>query len=244
MTKRKIVIFVALAALLIILFLIYWFYFSKPESFLSEEQVVDQINDTFAQAEAVRIQDTVDLDEEHVFVPFVTNSDEYGVSYWEWNYRKWGPVYISTSGEPMLWKIKPEKPSTYHILWNINPKDELSYFKYHLVRDRSYHIVDERHTYTPRIQIEHEIPVEENTYGVFNILEGWQSLYGETATLLNDQTPNLNIFESNLGTYFGWTPYNQFDEQSYPESSLNGERFSNGAMTEFLRFVDETDLKK
>ena len=81
MTKRKIVIFVALAALLIILFLIYWFYFSKPESFLSEEQVVDQINDTFAQAEAVRIQDTVDLDEEHVFVPFVTNSDEYGVSY-------------------------------------------------------------------------------------------------------------------------------------------------------------------
>ena len=248
MTKRKLFTITAPVFILIILFFIYWYYFSKPTGFLSDEQLVKQFNETFPQAEVVQIQDTIQLDREHVFVPFISKSEKYGVSYWEWSSRKWEPIHINTSGEPLMWKIDAEKPSTFHILWNFNPKDELSSLKYYIIRDRNYQISSGNHMYTPRVQIEREIPVGENSFGVFTLPEDWQSFYKNTANLAIPDRQGLNLF-SHMGLnhliYFGWTSYNEFDERTFPENSLNGHGFSSGSTTtDFVRWFNESDLEK
>ncbi|MFB9972856.1 hypothetical protein FPQ10_01255 [Allobacillus sp. SKP2-8] len=249
MTKRKLFIITAPVFILMILFFIYWFYFSKPTGFLSDEQLVKQINETLPQAEVDRIQDTIQLDREHVFVPFISKSEKYGVSYWEWGNRKWKPIRIDTNGEPLMWKIDAEKPSTFHILWNFNPKDGLSSLKYYIIRNRNYQISGGNHKYTPRVQIEQEIPIGEDSFGVFALPDDWQSFYKDTAKLAIPNRQGLNLFnhmDLNHLIYFGWTSYNESDEETFPKNSLDGHGhgFSSGATTDFVRWIHESDLEK
>jgi hypothetical protein len=80
MTKKKAWTIASLAVLgLLSLFMIYWFYFAKPVSFPTNEQLVKEINRIFPEASASVIQDTIPVDERHVVVPFISNEDEFGI---------------------------------------------------------------------------------------------------------------------------------------------------------------------
>lgn len=75
---------------------IYWFYLAKPTSFPSKEELIVELNDVDPYLDASVIQDTLVLDERHVLVPFISDTDDYGLSYWIWNKHKWRVAMISS----------------------------------------------------------------------------------------------------------------------------------------------------
>ena len=119
-------------------FIIYRYYFSQPGPFPTNEELVDEMNSVFPEAAASEIQAAVSIDEHRVVVPFISNRDDYSLSYWKWERGKWSAVSIHTNGSPMVWKMDNDHPSTFHFVWNIHPEDKLDSIHYYLIRDRDY----------------------------------------------------------------------------------------------------------
>jgi hypothetical protein len=131
MKKRKTWTLAGLGVLgLLASFMIFWLYFAKPVSFPTNEQLVKEINSIFPESAASVIQDSISVDERHVVVPFISNEDHYGLSYWVWKKHKWTVAAIDTRGEPKIWKINRKDPLSFHLVWNIHPDDQVSSITY------------------------------------------------------------------------------------------------------------------
>ncbi|PKR76739.1 hypothetical protein CEY16_13040 [Halalkalibacillus sediminis] len=247
MTKKRVSIVVIITFILISLFLVYWFYFSKPTALPADDELAKQMNEIFPEANVETIQETIQLDQDHVYVPFISSKDTYGASYWVWERRKWRPVYIDTVGEPIIWMIDGKKPSSSFIVWNLHPDDQISHANFALVRERGFHISNNEHNYTPRIQMENEVSLKEESYGALELPEDWQAFLNQEnkrASLQKSHINTTSIFPD-IGLYIGWTPYNEKDEISFPESSVNGHGFYNGDIeTDFVRFINESELEE
>src|SRR5690606_3806433 len=105
--------------------IIYFFNNSKPSSFPSDDELLNKINETYSRAHATVIQDSIFLDDQHVYVPFINSEGSYGSSFWIWKKGKWRVAGIDTIGEPTVWKINESDPKTYHIVWNIPPENNI-----------------------------------------------------------------------------------------------------------------------
>ncbi|WP_407268279.1 hypothetical protein [Radiobacillus sp. PE A8.2] len=247
MTKKRLSIISISIIILLALFLIYWFYFAKPTLLPSDEQMVEKMNQVFPIANVETIQDTIKLDAEHVFVPFISTDNHYGVSYWEWKMHSWKPVNIDTVGEPMVWKIDRNDPTSNHILWNIHPEDKVSYANFYLIRDRNYHISYGEHTYVPKIQMEETVNFEEKSYGVLQMPDNWRAFMNtanKLALAQNSQRYSSSLLQD-VSVYIGWTPFEENNEVAFPENSVNGSGYSNGNVDmNFVMFVGESDLEK
>ncbi|TFB23868.1 hypothetical protein E3U55_03370 [Filobacillus milosensis] len=246
MTKKKIQVILLSGVILVALFLIYWFYFSKPTDFPSDQQLAKEINQIFPKADVDTIQDTIILDSEHVFVPFVSSNEEYGSSYWTWEKHKWKPVYINTVGDPLVWRIDSKDPSSSFIVWNIHPRDNVNYMRFYMIRDRGYHISYGIHTYIPQIQMEKQLSLKEQGYGVLKLPIEWGNFLTRANRLAKAQNPNVtfNSLLPDASVYIGWMPYNSDDELVFPENSVNGHGFINGDIeTDFVRLLNEIDLE-
>ncbi|SER06218.1 hypothetical protein SAMN05216232_0131 [Virgibacillus subterraneus] len=247
MTKKRVSLIAICVIILLSLFLLYWFYFQEPQAFPADEQLVDQINEIFPKADAETIQENIQLDQEHVFVPFLSSENNYGASYWVWERNKWKPSYIDTTGEPTVWKIDKEDPSSFHLVWNLHPDDQISYADFYLIRDRGYHISNGEHTYVPRIQLEDSVALEEESYGVLQLPEDWRSFMTQTNKLALAQNPHVNFTSllPDVHAYIGWTPFNEDNEITYPDNSVNGHGYINGDInTDFVRIIEEAELEK
>jgi len=218
--------------------IVYWFYFSKPTSFPTNEQLVDEMNSIFPKAAASIIQDTIPIDEGHVLVPFISNKDDYGLSYWAWKNHKWKVVTIDTKGKPMLWKLNINDPSSLYFVWNIHPKDQLSSIHFYLIRDRGFRIAEGIERYNPRVQMEKRVSVQEKSYGLMQLPDDWVTFMNAYIKVESaKQSPERDI-------YFGWIPYDQTNKESFPESSVNGAGYSNGEVgLEYVMILDKGDIE-
>lgn len=207
----------------------YLFYFSKPTPFLTDEQVVEEINRIFPEANASIIQDTIPVDERHIVVPFISNKNDYSLSYWVWQKRKWRVSSINTKGQPMIWKIDKKDTSSYHFVWNIHPEDQLSSINFYLIRDREYYITEGTHHYFPRIQMEKRATLEEKPYGLMRLPNEWRALMDSMKTIESAKQHDFFFtdFFPGQNLLFGWLPYDQADNQTFPERSVNGHGFLN-----------------
>lgn len=78
MSKKKLWIFIGLGiAVILSSAIIYLFYFSKPATFPTNEQLVEELRRILPEADASIIQDTIPVDERHIVVPFISNTDDY-----------------------------------------------------------------------------------------------------------------------------------------------------------------------
>ena len=119
--KKKLWILIGLGILVVLSSaIIYWFYFSKPVTFPTNEQLVEEINSIFPEAAASVIQDTIPIDEHHVVVPFISDKEDYSLSYWVWQKGKWSAesihsntcMYLVQSHLVSLWlKIESTNPT-------------------------------------------------------------------------------------------------------------------------------------
>ncbi|WP_188456025.1 hypothetical protein [Virgibacillus oceani] len=247
MTKKRMVLIVVSILILLSLFFTYWFYFSKPTAFPTNKQLATRINTLFPKANAETIQDTIELDSEHAFVPFISGEDNYGTSYWVWEKHKWKPSYIDTVGEPVVWKTDKDDPASFHIVWNIHPDDQISRANFYLIRDRGYHISSGEHTYVPQIQMEKNVRFEGKSYGTIQLPDDWCSFMTQSNKLALAQNPNRynSSLIQDLSVYIGWMPLNDSNETTFPENSVNGSGFSNGDNhINFMRILDKSELEK
>ncbi|MGE8205607.1 hypothetical protein ACQKP0_13705 [Heyndrickxia sp. NPDC080065] len=230
--KKKGVIAALGGIVFIVSFLfIYWFYFSKPALFPGNAQLMKDINHLFPEASVKKIQDTYNLDERHVFVPFITSENQYGFSCWEWKKNKWKLVAINSIGEPSLWRINKKDPSTYRFIWNMPPNDNLSSIQFYLIKDRNYHVTEGIGNYEPKIQMNKEISLLGKPYGVLKLPNDWVSVMDSIKNIESGKKPDLffsSLF-SNPSIYFGWIPYNQKGKEANLNNILNGNGFSSSS---------------
>lgn len=157
--KKKVWVVSGVLGVTLSLAFLYWFYLSKPTSFPNNDQLAQEMNSLYPKAAVRIIQDTIPIDNRHMLVPFITNHDQYGLSFWIWKNRKWQVASLHTNGgNPMIWKIDRNQPSSYRIVWNFNPKEDLRYIRFNLIRPRNFLITNgTKHYYAPHVQMEEKL---------------------------------------------------------------------------------------
>ncbi|MFS0862930.1 hypothetical protein [Fredinandcohnia sp. 179-A 10B2 NHS] len=215
-TKKKVLWLVGIILLVGVASFMYYYYMAKPSGFLSEREMLIELNRYSLNSNATEIIEKVQIDDEHMFVPFKASDNSYGTSLWMWTQHEWKLVADSTSGGPEIWKIDSNDPSSYVLFWNIHPDDQISHGDFYAIRDRNYHITEGEHTYYPRIQMQTTISFEKTPYGIMKLPKEWSTVMEESAKLQQAIQPDgfsPNFFPVNQDVYFGWIPYNQSNEE-------------------------------
>ncbi|MFE1245028.1 hypothetical protein ACFW35_12925 [Fictibacillus sp. NPDC058756] len=235
MNKKYGFIFISL----LIIAAAYLFYFAQPRALPENNELLQKINSTLLNTGAVKVQDTIFVDDRHVFVPFITKNNEYGKSFWIWDKYKWNVTSIQTGGQPSIWKINKEDPTSYRVVWNIHPDDNLKSMKLYLARDRNYHITGDIDIYQPGVLLEKEISLE-TLYGSSILPHDWVSFMNSVLKLELDK-PYVNNFELEQTMYFGWNNGKKYDENDYPRLTQNGSGSQNEDLF-YVRYFDDHDL--
>lgn len=247
MNKKRLWTFIGLGIFVVLSSaIIYSFYFSKPASFPENATLVEAINNLFPEADAHVIQDTIPVDEHHVLVPFISKKDDYGLSYWVWEKHQWRVASIDTKGEPKIWKINSNQPSSYHYVWNIHPNDRLNSIDFYLIRARGYIFSEGVENYQPRIQIEKKVSLKEKSYGLMQLPDDWATIINTFTNMKSETQPNdiMNSFFPEQQMFFGWIPYNQENKETFPERSVNGNGYSNGKLDmEHVMILNKIDIE-
>lgn len=213
---------------------VYWFYFSEPDALPGEKQMVKAINGLLPEANAGEIQEVIKVDGKHAAAPFISNEGVYGVSTWVWHRHKWKLGTVRTKGEPKIWKVDPEDPSTYRIVWNINPSEKnVDTLNFYYKRDRNYSVSGTRHEYTPSIRMKKEVSFGENPYGVLNLPDDWVAVMEEMAdgASHNGVFPLEGIMRQ-VASGIGWIPLDENGKETFPESAVNGSSYHTGLVEE------------
>ncbi|WP_428909970.1 hypothetical protein [Niallia sp. Krafla_26] len=244
MTRKKLWIVIGIFIVLLSA-IIYWSYFSKQATFPTNEQLVEEMNRVFPEARSSEIQDRIFVDEQHVVVPFISEKNDYGLSYWVWQKRKWRVASIDTKGRPMVWKVNQRDPSTFHFVWNIDPDDKLDSIQIFLIRDRGYGITEGKEYYDPRVQMDTKISLQDKTYGALGLPENWVAFLDAFGKVETAEQPDLFFSFPEPAMTFGWIPYDQEGKETFPEHSVNGSGFSNGdGDLEHVMIMDKGELER
>ncbi|QWC23477.1 hypothetical protein KJK41_03655 [Bacillus haikouensis] len=213
---------------------VYWFYFSEPDALPGEKQMVKAINGLLPEAQAGEIQEVIKIDGKHAAAPFISKEGIYGVSTWVWHRHKWKLGTVRTKGEPKIWKVDPEDPSTYRIVWNINPSEKnVDTLNFYYKRDRNYSVSGTRHEYTPSIRMKKEVSFDENPYGVLKLPDDWVAVMEEMADGASDNGvfPLEGIMRQ-VASGIGWLPLDENGKETFPESAVNGSSYHTGLVEE------------
>lgn len=247
MKKKRLWTFIGLGIFVVLSSaIIYSFYFSEPATFPENASLVKEINSFFPEADANVIQDTIPVDEHHVLVPFISNKNDYGLSYWVWKKHQWNVASIDTKGEPKIWKINRNQPSSYYYVWNIHPDDRLSSIDFYLIRDRGYIVSEGVENYKPRIQMEMGVSLKEKSYGLMPLPDDWVTIINTFTNVESANQPNdfMTSFFPEQHMFFGWIPYTQKNKETFPERSVNGNGYSNGKLDmEHVMILNKIDIE-
>lgn len=138
--------------------------------------MIKEINHIFPQANVKEIQDTIELDEKYVFVPFISEENKYGVSQWVWQKREWKLARVNTGGEPHSWRIEDGDFSTSHLVWNIAPETSIEKLEFYLIKDWSFHISEGIDYYDPGVQLEELVELSDTSFGAMPLPDSWSSI--------------------------------------------------------------------
>ncbi|OEF96114.1 hypothetical protein [Desulfuribacillus alkaliarsenatis] len=207
---------------IIVIFLVsagylYFYFFSKPTEFLKEDDLIETINRYNYNPDAIEIQDIIFLGDTHVFVPFI-HEHGYGTSYWFWKNRKWELAGVSTIQQPTLWKVNPKDPSTYVVLWNINPDNLMTTFDIYLLNRRGYIVSNYVHRYTPGVQLHFSVPFEKDvkSYGVQSLPKEWIAFLDSFLKVEKSKYPTTLFSFQHSRINYRWIPYDDNGEVSFP----------------------------
>ncbi|MDW0113277.1 hypothetical protein QT711_08755 [Sporosarcina saromensis] len=226
MMKGRRKIFTIVGSFLVVSFalVIYLVYFSKPGVLPNEKQMVELIQKDVPRVGIKTVQDTLTLDERHVVVPFITNKDEYWLSYWEWKRNKWTVLAADTGNEPKLWKIDKNDPSSYWFVWNFRPENDATSLSFYLLNQRRYGQSNGEEYYYPQVQLEESVVLTTSPFGVMQIPKEWQQHHTELQRIQpKSHTPMYYPF-SNIGyeLNLGWIAYDEAHEEIFLSNGSSG----------------------
>lgn len=247
MKKKKLWTLLVLSVLVVLSsIIIFWFYVSKPISFPTNEELVNEMNGVFPEANVTVIQEAIPINDRHVVVPFISKEGNYGLSYWIWKQHKWSVASIDTKGEPKVWEINRKDPSSFYFVWNIHPEDQLSSIHFYLIRDRGYRVTNGIENYSPKIQMEKKVSLHGKSYGVMKLPVEWEGIMKSNVKVESAKQPDLffNNFFPERTMYFGWIPYDQSGKEFSPMGSVNGNGYLNNHVDiEYIRMLGKNDLE-
>lgn len=245
MTKRTKMI-IGLCMIVTLGVIIYKYYPRAPVAFPSDKELILDINLTQSSVRVKEIQDKIQIDEEHFFVPFISTTGDYGTSYWEWQNTKWKVLNIDNSGEPKVWKIDSDDPSTYRLVWNLHKDDKVNHMKFYLFRERNFRVTNGIEYYYPKLQMEKKIEVMTVSHGTMKLSRDWVSVIDSLIKMESTAKPNFlfSDFDLNRYMYFAWKPYDQSGKEVRLEGISNGFSFINDDINlDFVRLMDDNDLE-
>lgn len=247
MTKKKLAVFIGIFVILSWLIL-YGSYFKTPPPFPANDEVIKAMNKAFPKASANVVQDTIAVGDHHMLVPFISHSNDYGMSYWTLEKNKWQIASIQTKGEPWLWEIVRNDPSTHYLVWNIDPEDQLASIHFYYLKKRNYLVIKgTEHYYYPQVQMEEYVSLEEKSYGVMQLPSDWIATINalnaiETVSQTDWFTNQFNVHQQFT---FGWIPRDQMGNTVFPKASVNSDSFSTGKIhLGFVRMLNEEELEQ
>ena len=233
MKKRK-GMFALLVVVIGIIGLFFYYSYSKPAPFPTEEALKKDINQTFPEASVKIIQDIIHVDERHKVVPFISLNKDYGLSYWIWKKNKWRVAEVDNREEPMIWKIEEGKRPKYVYVWNIFHKNKVDSFTFYLTRQRDYITWDRKGLYIPPVQMTENVRLHNKTYGVFPIPEDWATIIDYARPVQMDWL--FSNEEDGDSLNYGWRPNAKPGVKEPIDFTNNGESFSTGDI--ILRFPE------
>ncbi|MBS4175109.1 hypothetical protein [Bacillus sp. FJAT-49736] len=245
MRKRGIITLGIGSAIIISCFITYWFHFAKPSSFLSDTEIYKRINHSFPNAAIDMVQGSVELDSRHVFVPFKTRENKYGFSCWTWSKHKWELTAINTIGDPYLWKMDKDDPATYRFIWNINTYDKVKSIHFYFARDKNYHVNMGVEYYDPKIQMQKEVLVKDQSYGFMKLPKDWIQVMESQYKVESEKQPDLPFFSFMPLTsiYFGWIPYDEMGKEVNLNNFVDRTGFGSfGNELEDVRLLSKKDV--
>jgi hypothetical protein len=246
--KRKIVYIISVLTFLLISTVVYLSYFSQPSTFLTEQQIIAEINKKpHLKANVKEVQAILTLSKRNIYVPFITSDDSYGKSFWVWDKYRWRLAYVNTGGSPRIWKVNNNDPTSYHVVWNLHPEDQIKHVKFYMIRDRGYSTTGgEDRKYYPRVQVQQTISLKEASYGVLKIPKEWATFVtsiNETHATSSDVF--FNFMPTERQVLYGWALYNEQNELTFPSKSVNGRSSKSGEIElEFVRFLNDSEIEK
>jgi hypothetical protein len=245
MRNKKILYAIIFGAIAIILIYNSLFLAASPKPFLQEEALISEINQFAPNAEAEVIQDKILIDETHRFVPFINKEDDYGMSFWVWKMRDWRLESVHTRGEPHIWKINRHEPAAYVLVWNIDPKDQVSSIEFYQIQDRNAGRTDGADYYRPRVQMEYSAAIKDKTYNAVPMPEEWV-VYTEHAMKIKTPQMNsfINRFFSDSPMFIAWLPKDSSGKETFPKHTVNGTNHSSGKeIIDFVRIINASELE-
>lgn len=242
--RKKVLVPLLLISILIAFGIFYWYYLAPPAGFPDKEKIKAVLSDPNNRVDIAEIQDTIFLDDKHVYIPFITEKDGHGISFWEWKKHEWQLSSFSTGSMPQIWKIDSDDPSSHYIMWNFHPKNNLDFLTFFLIKERGFSVSDGKEKYDPGIQMDYRAEVGEKSYGYTSIPTEWQKYMEAENKLMAAMKPNslFNDFFPPAQYYFGWQSTSVDGSTEFPSyPNMNGFG-SGGSSTEHLRFLNENDI--
>jgi hypothetical protein len=244
MMKRRI-LFMAGGVLVVGLLAFYWMYVEKTDSRPKDEEILSAINSNLHNAKAVEIQDFLKLDARHAVAPFLSDTGGYSISYWQRNLSGWKVISIRTDGKPMVWMVDGNDPSSFHIVWNLNPDKHIQTLQYYFMRERGYSMSGEQQHYVPSILMKTEVSIKGKTFGAMKVPREW----GDALTLSDgSQGPDESFWGNfNLGIHsrFGWMPLDENDKEVEWNDIINSSSYSQGNVREqYMQLLNKDQLER
>lgn len=211
---------------------------SSPSDLPNKTSIRKMIEDT-GEMNINRVFDQRALDEKHIFIPHLSSDNQYGYSLLEWIDNKWEVTYVSTTGEPLIWRIKAGNQSESYFLWNLDSKKKIETLTFYLIRDRHFTSGWSGEWYEPAIQIEEDVSISGKPYGIYKVPDKWGAIWNAAQIKIENQEEDF-ISYNGEGLYYGVKGYDKKNNYVVPLNSYeNGGITSSGAATEDIVIMDE-----
>jgi hypothetical protein len=218
-----------------------------PKPFLSNKEIKKEIMKVFPGDGVGKIQAQVFIDKKHVFVPYITKRNTYGIVNWIWKKNDWEIISIETNtADPKLWKIKSNNTLKFYLFWNINPKSRIHKMNFYLTRNRQFSVSDGVSKYQPKIQMKFEKKLNGRSYGVLKLPKNWETVMNDDIFINSENQSNslFSSFEQPSSMSVSWLPLNENNKIKMPINSDSGSGYGNGEnQIDFVPFVDESTLE-
>jgi hypothetical protein len=222
-------------------------YSQDPKPFLSNIEIKKEIVKIFPGGGVKEIQNRVYIDDKHVFVPYITERNTYGMINWEWKRNEWSLTSVETNtDDPKLLKIKTNHTLKRYLIWNINPTYNINQINFYLTRKRQFSVTEGVSKYEPRIQLKLKKKINESSYGVLRLPKSWERIMNDDS-LLNSPKQFDSIFSSFIpptSMMVSWIALDKNEKINYPINSEPGNGYSSGEnYFDFVPFVSESELE-
>ncbi|MDQ0268304.1 hypothetical protein [Cytobacillus purgationiresistens] len=235
MKKLKVLLLILGAFLLVTLAYVYYDQ-SQKTKMPTDEELIKELSIDETRDGVKHIQDKVKIDDNRLFVPYISTKGDYSISLWEWDRGKWELRSWGQKGEVRIWKGKLSKPSSYYLVWNMSPKDNIGQIKVSLGKERVFYVSDQEMRYNPEIDLSTEINVENKTYGYQTISEEWVQFlthYYQAETAINFDSLFNHVFANQFIVYT-WIAKDAKGNIILPENSVFGNGSGGGESVDYI----------